>query len=84
MDPPTGFSDDQIKGAFQSFRHVHRFNAVPGGTLVVDDFTYRAPLGWIGSVVDVLFVRGYMRALLTRRAAFLRRLAESTASAATP
>jgi ligand-binding SRPBCC domain-containing protein len=77
MDPPAEFSDDQIKGAFHSFRHVHRFGAVPGGTLCVDDFTYRVPLGWIGLIVDVLFVRSYMRALLLRRAAFLRRLAES-------
>jgi ligand-binding SRPBCC domain-containing protein len=84
MHPPTEFSDDQIEGAFHSFRHVHRFNAVPGGTLVVDDFTYRVPLGWIGLVVDVLLVRGYMRALLRRRAMFLRRLAESTAYVASP
>ena len=79
MDPPTEFSDDQTKGAFDSFRHIHRFSAVPGGTLVVDDFTYRVPLGWIGLIADVLFVGRYMRALLRRRAAFLRRLAESAA-----
>jgi ligand-binding SRPBCC domain-containing protein len=78
MKSPTVFADDQVSGAFRSFRHVHRFDAVPGGTLVVDDFTYRLPLGWIGLVVDLLLVRGYMRTLLRRRAAFLRHLAEST------
>ena len=82
MDPPTQFSDDQIRGAFHSFRHIHRFNAVPGGTLVVDDFTYRVPLGWIGLILDVLVVRAHMRALLMRRATLLRRLAESTAQVA--
>jgi ligand-binding SRPBCC domain-containing protein len=77
MDPPREFGDNMVRGAFASFRHIHRFRPVEGGTIVIDDFDYRVPYGWLGQIVDLLVVRRHMRVLLTKRAAFLKRLAES-------
>lgn len=32
FDFPTSFVDEQIRGPFRSFRHVHEFEATPGGS----------------------------------------------------
>jgi ligand-binding SRPBCC domain-containing protein len=58
--------------------HLHRFVEAPGGTRMVDDFAYTAPLGPLG-IVASLVVTPYLRRFLMRRAAVLKRLAESKA-----
>jgi ligand-binding SRPBCC domain-containing protein len=71
------FVDEQVRGAFKRFTHVHEFLPLPGGTLMVDTFRYTAPLGPLGRVADALFLRRYMRELLRRRGLHLKRAAES-------
>lgn len=52
-EPRELFVDEQRRGPFRLWRHLHRFRAVPGGTLVEDDVEYAVPGG---SIVDRLFV----------------------------
>jgi len=49
-----------VRGAFARFRHVHQFTRRDRGTLMVDVFDYTSPLGPLGSIADVLFLRRYM------------------------
>ena len=44
--PNESFVDTQLKGPYKKWYHVHRFEDVPGGTLITDDVTYEIP-GWI-------------------------------------
>jgi ligand-binding SRPBCC domain-containing protein len=44
--PNESFVDTQLKGPYKKWYHVHRFENVPGGTLITDDVTYEIP-GWI-------------------------------------
>lgn len=67
IDPPHRFCDRQIKGPFGSFHHEHVFDEHPDGTLMRDTITFRSPFGPIGSVVDRLFMRQYMRRLIDER-----------------
>lgn len=67
IDAPHGFRDRQIAGPFGSFLHVHEFAAHPQGTLMRDTITFRSPLGPIGRLVDRLFMREYMRRLISER-----------------
>jgi ligand-binding SRPBCC domain-containing protein len=73
-----------VCGAFKSFVHRHTFRQEAGGTVMVDDFTYRSPLGLLGAVADKLFLEPYMRAFLNERACALKQMAESAAAMQSP
>lgn len=74
---PTFFVDEMVRGAFKSFLHIHRFEDLNGGTLMLDTFTYRSPFGLLGSLVDALFLKRYMRNLLEKRNAVVKEFAET-------
>jgi ligand-binding SRPBCC domain-containing protein len=74
---PTTFADQQEGGPFAWFRHRHTFRAVPGGTVMTDDWEHASPFGPIGRLVDRLVLGRYMRRLLEVRNDALRREAES-------
>lgn len=76
MDRPTSFVDEQQHGAFKEFRHLHEFRSTADGTLMIDEFIYRAPLGPLGWLAERLFLTRYMRQLLQTRNAYLKQLAE--------
>jgi ligand-binding SRPBCC domain-containing protein len=77
FEPPVRFVDEQTSGPFAWFRHEHRFEAVPGGTRMIDDWDHAAPYGLIGKIVDALVLEPLMRRLLARRNAALALEAEA-------
>lgn len=78
-DAPRSFEDEQIAGPFHSFWHRHEFSAENGITVMTDLVRYRAPFGLVGTLAERVLLDRYLRALLERRAAHLRTLAESGA-----
>ncbi len=48
--PPRHFVDDQVKGPYRKWVHLHTFEPFRGGTLVRDLVRYRLPLGMIGRI----------------------------------
>lgn len=44
---------------------------------MLDTFTYRSPFGLLGSLVDALFLKRYMRNLLEKRNAVVKEFAET-------
>jgi ligand-binding SRPBCC domain-containing protein len=66
-----------VRGAFASLRHVHEFVPRDGGTTMLDTFTFASPLGFMGAIVDRVYLAGYMRRFLVVRANALKRMAES-------
>ena len=75
-DRPRSFQDTMVKGAFAFFQHDHRFEPVNGHTLMVDEVSFKSPLGPLGALVDVLVLRGYLRRLVTARAQSIKDAAE--------
>ena len=71
FDFPRSFTDEQVKGPFRSFRHVHEFAATPGGCLMTDRVEFAAPFGPLGRVVERLLLRPYLQRLITDRGRFL-------------
>ena len=67
FDRPAYFQDSMVKGAFHSFVHDHHFEAVDGGTKMIDVLTFASPLGFIGAFVDRLVMSAYLRRMLTSR-----------------
>jgi ligand-binding SRPBCC domain-containing protein len=57
FEPGRRFRDVQEDGPYRSWIHLHEFERVPEGTRVVDRVDYELPLGPLGDVAHVLFVR---------------------------
>lgn len=45
------FIDEQIKGPYTKWHHLHTFESVPGGCLLRDEITYRVPVSIIGKLM---------------------------------
>src|SRR5258708_30636667 len=73
---PHYFTDEMIQGVFKEITHVHEFVPQPDGTLMIDLFTFRAPLGILGKLAEVLFLTHYMKQLLLMRNNFIQQAAE--------
>jgi len=56
FDVGRQFIDVQLRGPYRSWRHVHDFESVAGGTRMRDRVDYEMPLGPLGEVANVVFV----------------------------
>jgi ligand-binding SRPBCC domain-containing protein len=56
FEPPLCFTDVQLSGPYQRWRHLHEFHEVPGGTLVLDRVDYALPYGILGTLAHFGFV----------------------------
>ena len=74
---PHFFNDEMIKGPFSAMSHGHAFRAVNQSTLMIDEFEYRVPFGFIGRLFDRLILKNYMTKLLQERNRVIKRAAES-------
>ncbi len=79
---PYRFTDEMIRGAFQEMIHIHEFVPQSPGTLMIDLFTFRAPLGILGRVAETLVLTRYMKELLLTRNRYLKQVAEAGVDAA--
>ncbi|MCU1273113.1 MAG: hypothetical protein JWO48_544 [Bryobacterales bacterium] len=79
MDRPSYFQDTMIRGAFRFMKHDHFFRPLsPDDTEMKDAFCFEAPLGVLGRLAEIAFLRRYMQALLHERNAVLKRIAEAS------
>ena len=77
LNRPLSFTDEMVNGAFKSFKHQHKFKTEGNETLVVDIFEFQSPLGLLGRLADVLFLKRYMMRLLQIRNGTIKSYAES-------
>lgn len=71
LDFPRSFVDEQVRGPFRSFRHVHEFEANPGGCIMTDRVEFCAPFGLLGRAAEMLVLRPYLQRLIRDRGRFL-------------
>ena len=76
-DRPHHFRDSMVSGAFHRFDHDHHFQGNPQQTVMRDILDYTSPLGVLGSVADVLFLKLYMWRLLNKRNQLIKTVAEN-------
>jgi ligand-binding SRPBCC domain-containing protein len=74
---PYRFTDEMIQGAFQEMTHIHEFVPQSPGTLMIDLFTFYAPLGILGRLAETLILTRYMKGLLRTRNRYLQQVAEA-------
>jgi ligand-binding SRPBCC domain-containing protein len=73
---PNFFADEMVKGAFKSFRHEHHFIKIDDHTIVKDVFVFESPLGIMGRLANIIFLRKYMIRLLSERNRVIKQVAE--------
>lgn len=76
MKKPYYFVDEMLKGPFKLLHHQHHFTAAGAFTEMTDIFAFQAPMGLIGRAVDSLFLKRYLRKLLTIRNEAIKLVAE--------
>src|SRR5258708_17240393 len=74
---PYRFTDEMVQGVFQEITHRHEFVPQSSGTLMIDLFAFRAPLGVFGKLAETLVLTRYMKALLLTRNRYLKQVAEA-------
>lgn len=65
--PPYRFVDNQVKGPYSLWHHTHEFKAFCGGTLMTDKVRYRLPLGPIGWLCGLPFVKKEVQGIFNFR-----------------
>jgi len=68
---PRSFTDEQVRGPFRSFRHIHEFEATATGSIMTDRVEFTAPFGVLGRAVERLFLARYLERLIAQRGGFL-------------
>ena len=76
FESPHYFADEMISGAFKSFKHEHMFTSKEGKTLMIYKFQFQSPFGIFGKLANSLFLKRYMKNLLTTRNEYLKIKAE--------
>ncbi len=71
------FADKMVAGAFDSFTHEHYFSHQNNTTTLVDVLYYTSPLGFLGKLVDFLFLEKYMTNFLKLRNRTIKNYAET-------
>jgi ligand-binding SRPBCC domain-containing protein len=56
-NPPNYFVDEQIKGPYKLWRHMHWFEAHGDRTMGIDEVQYSLPFGVLGRIVHKVKVR---------------------------
>jgi ligand-binding SRPBCC domain-containing protein len=69
LERPHRFVDEQVRGPFRVFRHVHTFEVLEDGCRMTDDITVASPL--LGALAEQLVLVPYLRRLIARRNAHL-------------
>ena len=78
MRRPLSFQVVMIRGPFRFMRQDHFFRALPGGqTELRNVYSFAAPLGLLGLLAEVMFLRRYMLGLVRERNEVIREITES-------
>lgn len=67
-DPPLLFVDEQLRGPFSYWRHIHSFRETPEGTMISDEVRYLIPFGFLGRWAHSVFVGRRLEAIFSHRA----------------
>lgn len=77
-EPPSLFEDEQARGPYALWRHLHVFEECAEGTLISDRVDYRLPLGILGRMAHALTVKNQLMEIFRYRQRAIARLLQVT------
>jgi ligand-binding SRPBCC domain-containing protein len=75
---PEMFTDIQVKGPYDMWRHLHTFEPVPEGTLMRDFITYHIPFGLMGNILHSTIIKKQLRDIFSYRSVRIAEWANGT------
>ena len=66
-EPGVRFVDEQLKGPYAKWHHLHEFHEHPEGTLCYDRVDYRLPFGPLGPIAHALNVKSTLKRIFDYR-----------------
>ena len=76
VQKPYFFVDVQRYGPYSWWHHQHHFEEINGGICMKDIVSYRIPLGFIGRLMNVLFIHRQINRIFEHRKKVLSQLFE--------
>ena len=61
------FVDEQRIGPYSMWHHEHKIEAVEGGVLMTDIVTYQPPMGILGAIGNMLFIKKQLQDIFDYR-----------------
>lgn len=78
MDRPHSFADEMIKGMFDRWHHLHKFETLEDGkTKMIDLVEVSSPFWILGKIVDSLYMTNYMKKFLIEHNEHIKKVAEA-------
>lgn len=68
---PEYFVDFQLSGPYKVWHHQHHFKEIPGGVEMTDIVSWSLPLGILGRMANVLFVKSRVEQIFKYRSKVL-------------
>lgn len=76
-EAPKTFTDEMVSGSFKFMKHKHELKQEEDYTIMIDYFDFQSPLGFVGKLVDMLFLEQYMTKFLLERNKTIKEFAET-------
>ena len=77
MRSPEYFCDEMAEGDFGAFKHEHYFDSNSEGTIMRDVIQFKSPYGIMGTILNKIYLSGYLKRLLIKRNQCIKQYAES-------
>ncbi|MBX2938977.1 MAG: SRPBCC family protein [Ferruginibacter sp.] len=61
------FVDEQRSGPYKLWHHQHKIEPIEGGVIMTDIVTYAPPLGMLGQLANILFIRRQLESIFEFR-----------------
>lgn len=74
---PVLFTEEQVKGDLQNYRHEHHFKQVDNGTIIIDLVEFGVPKDILGKLFGKVYFKKYVEDLLKKRNEMIRSYAET-------
>ena len=64
---PSQFIDQQLKGPYSFWHHTHTFEKTENGTLIKDQIRYVVPFGFLGRILNYLWIKRDLKNIFNYR-----------------
>jgi ligand-binding SRPBCC domain-containing protein len=68
VNEPHSFVDEQVKGPYALWRHLHQFKKTQDGTMVIDHVQYAVPFGFLGKLANQYLIQSKLNTIFSYRA----------------
>ena len=77
MERPYSYTEEQVKGDLEYYKHDHHFKTTVNGTIMIDIIDFAGPKDFIGKFFGRIYFKRYVEVLVRKRNEVIRQYAET-------